>query len=331
MSDPSDREPTHLEITVTDEHSGLRLDAFLGNHPEIKLTRSRAQQLIENGLVLVDQKAVAKKYKLTTGEVVSINIPAPERTEITGEDIPIEIVYGDEYLAVINKPPGMVTHPGAGNRQGTLVNALVHHFSSLSHGSSNDRPGIVHRLDKNTSGLLVIARDDDTYQKLQKAIQSREIKRRYLALLCGHLKDEEGTVDSPIGRSMKDRKKMAITHVASREAVTDYRLLKRYRSYDLIEASLQTGRTHQIRVHFAHLGHPVFGDPEYGGRESWHRGQYAPERPLSRKLLERMKRQALHAWRLELVHPVSGEQMKFEATIPDDMQNLLDTLDAEGV
>jgi len=322
---------TSVEIVAATDLSPQRLDLFLAASPEADLTRSRAQKLIEAGLVTVNDERVAKKYQVHPGDRIMIKIPPPEPSDLIAENIPIEIVYEDEHLAVVNKPAGMVTHPGAGNYTGTLVNAMLYHFGTLSRGSAPDRPGIVHRLDKNTSGLLLVARNDEAYLRLQAAIQAREVSRVYLALLCGHLKQETGTIDLPIGRSMKDRKKMAVTHVGSREAVTDYRCLKRFRTYDLVEVSLQTGRTHQIRIHFAHAGHPVLGDPEYGGRESWHRGIYAPERPLAKKLLTLIDRQALQARRLAFTHPVTGRPMEFSIDPPEDLQKVLDILNKEGV
>ncbi|MFQ5452955.1 MAG: RluA family pseudouridine synthase, partial [Candidatus Zixiibacteriota bacterium] len=221
-------------------------------------------------------------------------------------------------------------HPAVGNRTGTLVNALLYHFEKLSQTSSVDRPGIVHRLDKGTSGLLLVAKEDNVFLKLQKALQAREIKRTYLTLVCGHMKDKEGTIDLPIGRSIKDRKKLTVTYLASRQAATSFKLLKRYRSYDLLDVNLHTGRTHQIRVHFSHLGHPVFGDPEYGGREKWHRGIFAPERPLAKKLLSLINHQALHAKRLGFVHPVNKKNMTFEAKLSDDFHIILNMLEKEG-
>ena len=319
-----------IEITVEEPSLQLRIDAYLANHTDLQLTRNRVQQLIESDSITVNGKPINKKYKVQYQDQIIINIPATEPSLLTAEKIDLNIIYQDDYLVVINKPAGMVTHPGAGNRSGTLVNALIYHFRELSQVSGSDRPGIVHRLDKDTSGLLVIARDDRTYQYLQQAIQKREIKRGYLALVCGHMKEQQGIIDLPIGRSIKDRKKMSVTSVSARNAVTKYRLVKRYRTYDLFDISLLTGRTHQIRVHFSHLGHPVLGDPQYGGREKWHRGIFAPERPLAKKILGILNRQALHAQKLELVHPVSGEKLIFEAPLPNDYKKVLELLDAEG-
>ncbi len=224
----------------------------------------------------------------------------------------------------------MVVHPAVGNRSGTLVNALLHHFENLSQGAGAERAGIVHRLDKNSSGLLLVARTDIVHRELQKALQERGIKREYLALVCGHLKDSKGLIKTQIDRSKKDRKKMAVTKTSGRAAVTEYELEVSYRSYQLLKLSLQTGRTHQIRVHLAHLGHPVFGDPEYGGRDKWQRGMFAPERPLAKKLLDILPRQALHAQRLEFVHPVKNAMVQIESEIPQDFQRVLDLLEKEG-
>jgi len=228
---------------------------------------------------------------------------------------------------VVNKPAGMVTHPGIGNNTGTLVNALVFHFGQLSTEGGVDRPGIVHRLDKDTSGLLVVARTDAIYAALQQAIQKREMKRSYVALVWGHVKEEEGTIDLPIGRSLRNRTRMAVTHSGSREAVTHYRVSRRYPVVDFLEMSLETGRTHQIRVHLSHVGHPVLGDPDYGGRDKRLKSVFGPERPLARQLLSLIDRQALHAQRLEFDHPGTGCRLKFEAPLPEDFRQVLKILD----
>jgi 23S rRNA pseudouridine1911/1915/1917 synthase len=330
MSNPEDNQTETVTVAVPEETSPQRLDSYLASHPEIGLSRSRIQKLIEKQLVLVDSQVVDKKYRVKGGEAISLVIPPPEPSGMLAEDIPLELLYEDEHLVVVNKPPGMVTHPAAGNRTGTLANGLVHHFGRLAASAGSDRPGIVHRLDKNTSGLLVVARSDEVYAALQKGIQSREIKRTYLALVCGHLKPESGSIELPIGRSVRNRKKMSVVATGGREAVTDYKLLERFRTYDLLEIRLQTGRTHQIRVHLSHLRHPVFGDPDYGGREKWHRGIFGPERPLARKLLDLIDRQVLHAARLEFVHPVSGKELVFETEPPDDFGAVLKLLKAEG-
>jgi len=326
MSDNSEKIEKEISITVPDSITPDRLDKYLASYNDLKLTRSRVQKLISDNYILVNGEVPTNKYSVNSGDVIKIKIPAPPPSKVNPENIPLEIIYEDQYLVVVNKPAGLVTHPGAGNRTGTLVNALLHQYGTLAAGSQSDRPGIVHRLDKNTSGLLVVARTDEIYQKLQKLIQTREIHRHYKAIICGHLKEEKGTINAPIGRSIKDRKKMIVTDVKSREAITEYKVIERYRSYDFVEVSLFTGRTHQIRVHFSYLGHPVFGDPEYGGREKWCRGMFAPERLLTRSLLDKLPRQALHAFRLEFDHPVTAEKMLLEAELPGDFSRVVEVL-----
>ena len=308
-----------------------RLDKYIGDHPDIGLTRSRAQKLIFQGLILVDGRKVVAKHPLSGGELIEMTIPPLPVEGIKGENITIDIVFEDEWLVVVNKPAGMVTHPGVGNRSGTLANALVYHFEQLSHESGRHRPGIVHRLDRDTSGLLVIAKDDDTHLALQEAIKTRTLKRTYLALVCGHMKEDMGEINLPIGRDPKHRTLMAVNGDDPREAVTHYRLLERYRSYDLLEVTLDTGRTHQIRVHFSHLGHPVFGDPDYGGRDTWVNAMFGPERPLARRMLELLPRQALHAAKIEFPHPRTGQSLKFEVPMPEDLQSVIVVVRKDGV
>lgn len=307
-----------------------RLDSYLASREDLDFTRSRILKLFESGLITLNGAPVIKKYRVRGGETVTLSIPPAEKMHLEAEPIPLDIVHEDEHLVVVNKAAGMVTHPGAGNRTGTLVNALLHHFGNLPLSGGADRPGIVHRLDKDTSGLLVVARTDETLVALQEAVQARLVTRSYLALVCGHMKEEEGTIDLPVGRSMKNRKRMTVTHVNSREAVTKYKFKDRFRSYDLLDVNLHTGRTHQIRVHLSHVGHPVFGDPDYGGRQKWHKGIFAPERLLAKKLLDMLPRQALHAARLKFTHPVTGEVLDLHRDPPEDFQNLLDVLDKEG-
>lgn len=319
-----------MEVEVEADVHQVRIDSYLGGHPALGLTRSRVQKLIEQGFVLLNGSRVSKKSPVCHGDRICVTMVPLPVTKLKGEDIPLDIVFEDDHLAVINKPPGMVVHPGAGNYSGTLVNAIIHYFEKIPAGSAPDRPGIVHRLDKDTSGLLIVAKDEKTYLELQSAIQKRRVQRVYLAVICGHVAKGEDFIDLPIGRSMRDRRKMAVTKVSSREARTQYRLMSRYRSYDLLEVKLLTGRTHQIRVHFSHLGHPVLGDPQYGGREKWHRGIFAPERPLARKLLNIIKRQALHAHRLDFEHPRTGERISVKAEPPEDFRTLVELLELEG-
>ncbi len=315
-----------VEIVVASSETGQRLDSYLGAHPEVNLSRSKVRKLMDDDLVLVNDEHLPAKYKTRENDRIVLTIPPPTVQDIVAEDIPIEVLYEDEYLAVINKPAGMATHPGRGHHTGTLVNAIMYRFEALSAGSDVVRPWIVHRLDKDTTGLLMIAKSDSIHLKLQDAIRDRDVERSYVALVCGHMLKTEGEINLPIGRSPKVRTKMMVDGVDSREAITRYRRLERFRSYDLVEAKLLTGRTHQIRVHFSHLGHPVFGDHDYGGREARVRGMFAPERPLARKMLELIGRQALHARRLEFDHPVTGVKLTIEADFPDDFQTVLDLL-----
>lgn len=318
-----------LSITVKSTDKLNRLDLFLSEHKKVELSRNQIQKLIGDGHVQVNSKTATKKYIVQPKDKITIKIPPPVSTDLKAEKIPIEICFEDEYLAVVNKPAGMVVHPAAGNRSGTLVNALMYHFKNLSQRGGAERAGIVHRLDKNTSGLLLVAKNDRIHTKLQEALQKREVKRNYHALVCGHVKTD-GEIEAPIGRSTKDRKKMAVSKRGSRQAHTKYKILDNFRSYDLLDVSLQTGRTHQIRVHFAHIGHPVFGDPEYGGREKWHKGIFANEQHYSKGLLKIMPRQALHAKKLEFVHPVKNANVVLESELAEDFKKLLEKLKLDG-
>jgi len=317
--------------TVPDTVEPERLDKYIGGNPELEISRSKAQKLIFQGAITVDGCKVVAKHKLTGGETIELNIPPPPTEGIKGEDITLDIVFEDDYLVVVNKPAGMVTHPGVGNRSGTLANGLVYHFDKLSHEGGRHRPGVVHRLDKDTSGLLVVAKDDKTHIALQTAIKSRELKRTYLALVCGHMKEETGEIDLPVGRHPTHRTLMVVDGNDPREALTRYSLLERFRSYDLLEVTLASGRTHQIRVHFLHLGHPVFGDPHYGGREKWVNAMFGPERPLAKRMLGTLNRQALHAAKLEFTHPHTGKELSFDAPLPEDYSKVLESLKREGI
>ncbi len=330
MTLPQEYSPRQLTIQVPEDCGPMRLDRFLTDHPKIGLTRTQVQRLIARDNCLVDGRPVAKNLRLSGGERIELTIPPVQPLAIEGEDIPLDIRYEDEHLLIINKPAGLVTHPARGNMSGTLVNAVIHYLGSAPPGDAEERPGIVHRLDKETSGLLIVARTELAFAKLQQMIRDREVRRCYLALVCGHLKETEGIIDLPIGRSPSDRKKMAVVGDRGRESITHYRVLTRYRSWDLLEVRLQTGRTHQIRVHLSHLGHPVFGDSDYGGREKWHRGMFGPERPLAQRLLAMIPRQALHAYRLEFEHPITARPLSIRSDPPEDMAALLQVLDEEG-
>lgn len=283
-------------FTIDAAAAGERLDLFLACRTDA--TRSRIGALIREGAALVNGCVPSKPgYALREGDVVSLEIPAPAPAHVEAQDIPLEIVYQDDDLAVVYKPSGMVVHPAAGNPDGTMVNALLMHLDGLSGIGGEIRPGIVHRIDKDTSGLLLVAKNDRTHVQLAAQIAAHSIERAYRAIVIGHMKAEEGDVNAPIGRHPTDRKKMAIVS-GGREAQTHWRVLEPLRGATLVECVLSTGRTHQIRVHMASLGHPVLGDPVYGPKKS----PYPVEGG-----------QLLHAFRLGFIHPATGKFMKFEA------------------
>ncbi|MEW6051639.1 MAG: RluA family pseudouridine synthase [Candidatus Zixiibacteriota bacterium] len=320
----------HIELMVPVDARWERLDKYLAVVAELGLSRTRAQMLIGNGQVKVDGEVVRSNHRVKPGQKIEAVIPPLPELDWSPEDIPFDVVYEDPYLAVVNKPAGLVTHPAKGNYSHTLVNGLVHRFGRLPSLAEGGRPGVIHRLDKQTSGLLLVAKEEKVMYQLQRMLEQRQIKRSYVALVCGHLVEDSGTIELPIGRSATERTKMAVTHENSRPAITHYTQRERFRSYDLLDVSLETGRTHQIRVHFSHLGHPVFGDPEYGGRETWVQGMFAPERPLAKRMLALIGRQALHARRLELVHPVTNTPLVCEVDPPDDFKAVLALLENEG-
>jgi 23S rRNA pseudouridine1911/1915/1917 synthase len=310
------------ELDVSDEDAGLRLDRFLAKRvPEH--SRSFLARLIAEGEVRVDGLAARPAEILKAGHRVSLRIPPPEPLELEPEAIPLDILYEDDDLAVVDKPAGLVAHPAAGHRKGTLVHSLLHHLGALSGVGGRLRPGLVHRLDKDTSGLLVVAKNDGSHRRLSESLAAREVQREYLALVWGRLERSEGRIDAPIGRDPRQRKRMAVVTAGGRPAITSYSRVDSYAGFDYIRLKLGTGRTHQIRVHMAHLGHPVLGDPLYGGRRSRMRGRSGAERALCRQLLSILERQALHAWRLRFEHPVSGEWLEFESPLHRDMQDAL--------
>ncbi len=310
-----DSKDRRYEFHIEEDQKGTRIDLVLSLLlPEI--SRSFIQKLFEKGMVRVEGKPCAsKKYKVQTGELVEICLPEPEILSVEPEDIPLDIVYEDEDVLVVNKPRGMVVHPAAGNYTGTLVNAVMFHCGDrLSSINGVIRPGIVHRIDKDTSGLLMIAKNDMAHESLSRQLAEHSITRRYQALVYDNIKEEEGTVDAPIGRDPKNRLRQAVTDMDyGRRAVTHYRVLERLGRYTFIEARLETGRTHQIRVHMAYIHHPLVGDPVYGPRKSI-----------------KAEGQMLHARVLGFVHPRTGAYMEFESPLPEYFSQCLDRLRTKG-
>ncbi len=314
-----------IKLSGPQKDSGKRIDLFLSQE-DLGLSRAFIQKLISDHNILVNGKPIKPSYKIKGGEGIEIDVPPLEKPSLQPEDIPLDIVYEDSDLLVVNKKAGMVVHPAAGNYSHTLVNALLFHCKDLSGINGVLRPGIVHRLDKGTSGLLVVAKNDFAHLGLADQIKNRTLLREYSAIPWGHLPDEEGTIEAPIGRAAKDRKKMAVTRFKGRESLTQYRVLERFDLCDLLSIRLKTGRTHQIRVHLSYLNHPVLGDPEYGGRQKWIKGIHDTKRPFAQKLLSTIDRQALHAKKLGFVHPRTKEYIEFSSENPADIETILDLL-----
>jgi len=291
-----------LIVEIND--SGKRIDKYLNENTEY--TRSKIQKMIENGNILVNDVKVKDSYKVKENDYITIEA-LEETTDILPENIPLDIYYEDDDLIVVNKPSGMVVHPAPGNYTGTLVNALIYHTNNLSKVNTNIRPGIVHRIDADTSGLLLVAKNDKSHNILAEAIQKKEVVREYIALVEGIIMEDTATIDAPIGRDKKDRKKMTVTSENSKDAVTHIRVLERYKDSTLIRCKLETGRTHQIRVHLSYIGHPVVNDPVYGHK----------------KLIDKDFGQMLHAEKLEFVHPTTKEYMEFTAEPPKRFQEIL--------
>lgn len=312
-----------MEISVRQDRE-VRLDKYIMGLG-LGLSRSKIQKLINGGEVLIDGKPVKPHHIVHTGEKLIIEYKKRKPLTIEPENIPVDIVYEDRYLLLVNKKAGMVVHPARGNLHSTLVNALLYHTSKgLSQVDDSRRPGVVHRLDKDTTGLLVFAKTDRTHSLLAKQIQRREMKRIYMLLVWGIIPDNEGIVEAPIGRDTFDRKKMKVTPFASRRAVTHFKIIERFSIASYIRAQLETGRTHQIRVHFSHRGNPVVGDPDYGGRKSSILTNIGKEHQEKFKtILKKLKRQALHATVLSLYHPVKKKRMTFYSPLPQDMKDII--------
>jgi 23S rRNA pseudouridine1911/1915/1917 synthase len=304
----------------------VRLDKYLVE-AGLGVSRSEVQRLVESGQVLVDGKRVKSHHLLKGGERVTCTYETPEKLEVKAEDIPINVVYEDNDVIVVDKPAGMVVHPVRGNLHNTLVNAILFHSKSLSNGSDPLRPGVIHRLDKDTTGLLVFAKSSLAKARLGRQMEERAITRKYLAICWGDMPQKSGTIDAPVGRHTFDRTRMAVTPLSSRNAVTTYAVKERFEIATYMELKLLTGRTHQIRVHLQHFGHPVVGDPTYGGRKKSALVDIVKKHlPKINELLELVDRQALHAAVLAFAHPKTGKRLEFSAPLPEDMKGLLDFL-----
>lgn len=308
----------HHQFTVSVHESGMRLDVFLARQ-DIALSRSQVQRLIDEKKVRVNDGAGKASFKLRAGDTVVLTQEAPKDYPVLPEDIPLNIVYEDPSIVVVDKPAGMVVHPAAGHFQGTLVHALLHHCGDLSGIGGFLRPGIVHRLDKDTSGLIVVAKSDAAHQELAKQFKEHRVRKIYKALVFGDVEGDEGIVDSPVGRHPVDRKKMSTKSRRGKEALTRWNVAERYGPLTLLNVEIETGRTHQIRVHLHSAGHPLLGDNVYG--HSARRLQNMQD-PLLRSKLRGMKRQALHAGRLEFCHPATRQSLVFTSPLPRDMERV---------
>lgn len=299
------------KIIVTQEDKDKRLDVFLSSNLDGQ-TRNSVQKLIENGLILVNDKSIKKNYKISVNETITIQIPSLTDVNIEPENIPLDIVYEDEDLIVINKEKGMVVHPAPGHSSGTLVNALMFHCKdSLSGINGEIRPGIVHRIDKDTTGVLIVAKNDEAHLNLSKQIGEHTAKRVYNAIVFGNIRNDEGTIDKPIGRHETNRKKMSVFSKKTKTSVTHYRVLARYRGYTFIECELETGRTHQIRVHMQSIGHPIIGDEVY----------------TTMKTKFQTHGQCLHAKKICFIHPKTQKQCEFETKLPEYFENIINKLE----
>lgn len=316
----------HYNLVVDPGQTLLRIDKFLSNRL-MGATRSRLQAAADEGKILVNKLPVKSSYKVKPGDEISIVMDYPRRElRIIPENIPINIVYEDDSLIVLNKPAGLVVHPGHGNYSGTLVNALAWHFKELPLFNSEDpRPGLIHRIDKNTSGLLVVAKTMEAKVSLSLQFFEKTTKRRYIALVWGDLQNDEGTITGNIGRSLKNRQVFTVFPDAEhgKPAVTHYKVIERLGYVNLVECRLETGRTHQIRVHMKHIGHPLFNDDNYGGDQILRGTTFTKYRQFIANCFEMLPRQALHAQMLGFVHPVTGEEMIFESDLPDDLANVI--------
>lgn len=296
------------KLIITENEAGQRADVGLA--ALLELTRSNMQKLLDEGRAVRGTKVLKSNYKLKLGEEITVTLPEPQPLDVQPENIPLDIIYEDEDVVVVNKARGMVVHPAVGNYSGTLVNALLYHCKNLSGINGVIRPGIVHRLDKDTSGIMICAKNDAAHVSLSQQIQAKTAKRTYLAVVRGNIKTDSGVIETQIARDKNDRKKMAVVKEGGRDAVTEYEVLERFGKYTLVRCRLRTGRTHQIRVHMEYLGYPLVGDPKYSPMKT----QFA------------IKGQALHSQTLEFTHPRTGERMQFEAPLPEDMHKIVTRL-----
>ena len=292
-------------IKLTAEESGIRLDKYLSTHTEY--SRSRIQELADEKKIAVNGKTVRSSFKLTEGDVIEFDEPEDEDMDILPENIPLDILYEDEDIIVINKPKGMIVHPAPGVYSGTLVNALLYHCRDLSGINGVKRPGIVHRIDKDTTGCLIVCKNDLAHRGISAQLEDKTCHREYTAIVAGHITHDTGMIDAPIGRDPRDRQKMTVTDTNSREAVTHFRVIERFRDAVMVECALETGRTHQIRVHMKYIGHPVLGDEKYGRKCKYMDTQG----------------QVLHAHRITFIHPRTHEEMTFEAPLPEYFRQLI--------
>jgi len=315
-----------FKFEITDGQKRERLDVYLANSME-NATRSRIQQLIKADLVSVNGKIQKPNYQIMPKDIISLAIPvSPRPDKVEAEDIPIDIVFEDEYLIVVNKPAGMVVHPALGNWTGTMVHALLHHTQNLSDVNDEDRPGIVHRLDKDTTGLLLVAKDPWVHSELAKQFADRTTEREYWAICWGRFKEPEGEVIGNIARSKKDRKIFAVSETDGKYCETHYSVIEEYEFASLIKLKLKTGRTHQIRVHMNHINHPIFGDYIYNGRVLKAGTNLPKINQRVNNLLSIIDRQALHAKTLGFTHPKTGEKLSFDSELPSDMKLLIEKL-----
>jgi len=316
----------HFDFTASSGQEPLRVDKFLMNFID-NATRNKIQKAAVNGNILVNNLPVKSSYKVKSGDRVSIVYTYPKQTnELIPQDIPINITYEDDDILIVNKEAGMVVHPGFGNYDGTLVNALAYHFDNLPNKSSENRPGLVHRIDKNTSGILVIAKNEDSMTILSKNFEKRDLNRLYVALVWGDLKQDSGFIEGNIGRSLKNRKIMSVFPDGEygKYAKTNYKVLERFGYVTMVECKLETGRTHQIRAHFKFLGHPLFNDAEYGGDLILKGTTFTKYKQFVQNCFKICARQALHARSLEFTHPKTNDLMSFESDLADDMSQLIE-------